>query len=87
MLKISNHINAPVSCGDSGKKKSLKKIEVVDYLSSDISSVDPRESLCNSFMSNMTSFMTENRSVYILGGFNDENNNIVKLDLMNMSYQ
>lgn len=70
VLKVSNNITATVSCGDSGKKKTIKKIEVADYLGSDISSVDPRESLCNSFMSNMTTFMTENRSVYILGGFN-----------------
>lgn len=70
VLKVSNHINTPISCGDSGKKKAIKKIDIVDSINSDISSVDPRESLCNSFMSNMTSFMTENRSVYVLGGFN-----------------
>lgn len=37
-------------------------------------------------MSNMTSFMSEGKSVYILGGFNEDNNNVMRLDLNSMTY-
>ncbi len=86
-LKISNNFRAPFTYENSSEKKAVKKIDVMEYVNSDLSSVDPRESLCNSFLSNMTSFMGDDRSIYILGGFNEENNNVLKLDLMNTMYE
>ena len=53
----------------------------------DISGVDPKESLCHSFMSNMTSFLTERKSIYLVGGFNEEANNIVKLNLFSFNWE
>ena len=50
-------------------------------IKSDISAVDARESLCHSFMSNMTSFFTEKRNIYAIGGFNEETNNVVRWNM------
>ena len=47
----------------------------------DVSAVDAKDSLFNSFMSNMTSFLTDRKYLYIVGGFSDENNDIIKLNL------
>ena len=55
-------------------------------IKSDISMVDQKESLCHSFISNMTSFLSERKSIYLVGGFNDEANNIVKLNLTTMNW-
>lgn len=49
--------------------------------------MDPKESLCHSFMSNMTSFLTEKKSIYLIGGFNEEANNIVKMDPSTLSWE
>lgn len=66
----------------SGKDKiEVKCNSIVPHIKSDISAVDPKESLCHSFMSNMTSFLGERKSIYLLGGFNDEANNVIKLNL------
>ncbi len=40
-------------------------------LRSDLSAVDHKESLCHSFLSNMTSFLSERKSIYLIGGFNE----------------
>ena len=66
----------------SGKDKiEVKCNSIVPHIKSDISAVDPKESLCHSFISNMTSFLGERKSIYLLGGFNDEANNVIKLNL------
>lgn len=54
---MSNHIRLAYPSENSSEKKTIKKIDVIENMNSDLSSVDPRESLCNSFLSNMTAFM------------------------------
>jgi len=38
-------------------------------------------------MSNMTLFLSERKSIYLVGGFNEEANNIVKLNLFNLKWE
>ncbi len=71
----------------SGKDKiEVKCNSIVPHIKSDISAVDPKESLCHSFMSNMTSFLGDRKSIYLLGGFNDEANNVIKLNLFSWQW-
>lgn len=60
---------------------------MAEQIRSDISGVDPKESLCHSFISNMTSFLNDKKSIYLIGGFNEEVNNIVKLNLFNFTWE
>ena len=53
----------------------------------DVSAVDVKESLFNSFMSNMTSFLNDKKYLYVAGGFGDESNDIIKLNLHNMHWE
>ena len=61
--------------------------ELASQIQADISGVDPKESLCHSFISNMTSFLTERKSIYLIGGFNEEAKNIVKLNLFSFNWE
>lgn len=38
-------------------------------------------------MSNMTAFVTERRYIYVLGGFNEDSNNLIKLNLANFGWE
>ena len=51
-------------------KPELACNELAEQIKSDISGVDPKESLCHSFISNMTSFLSDRKSIYLVGGFN-----------------
>lgn len=53
----------------------------------EVSAVDVKESLFNSFMSNMTSFLTDKKYLYLVGGFSEDCNNIMKLNLSNLTWE
>lgn len=38
-------------------------------------------------MSNMTSFLTDKKFLYVIGGFSDETNDIIRLNLNNYSWE
>jgi hypothetical protein len=69
------------------REKAEVKCNIVNQIKSDLSAVDPKESLCHSFLSNMTSFLGERKSIYLLGGFNEEANNIIKLNLFSWQWE
>jgi len=54
----------------SKEQNEVNYRELASQIQADISGVDPKESLCHSFISNMTSFLTERKSIYLIGGFN-----------------
>jgi hypothetical protein len=60
---------------------------LAEQIRADISGVDSKESLCHSFLSNMTSFLVERKAIYLIGGFNEEANNIVKLNLFSFNWE
>jgi len=37
-------------------------------------------------MSNMTSFLTERKFLYVIGGFSDDTNDIIRLNLNNLTW-
>ena len=65
----------------------LRNDALANQIKNDISVVGHRQSLCHSFLSNMTSFLSDRKSIYVIGGFNEQANSIVKLNLFNMEWQ
>lgn len=53
----------------------------------DVSAVDAKESLFNSFMSNMTTFLSDKKHLYIVGGFSEDNNDIMKMNLNTLAWE
>lgn len=77
----------PSKTASNTKEKVEVKVSSIPPIKSDISAVDPKESLCHSFMSNMTSFLGERKSIYLVGGFNEEANNVIKLNLFSWQWE
>ena len=76
----------------SPKQKQAERVqpncsELAKQINHDISGVDAKQSLCHSFISNMTSFLSDRKCIYLIGGFNEEANNIVKLNLFNFNWE
>ena len=49
--------------------------------------VEPKESLFNSFISNMTTFLTERKFIYVVGGFDEHNDSIIRMDMNSMAWE
>ena len=50
-------VKSSASNSSTKEKADPKCNNIANHIKSDISAVDPKESLCHSFMSNMTSFL------------------------------